>query len=374
VLNFCSVASPAFQRHSEYWKGKAIDHMKDSPSPFTCSRPCWTLGERTRRHRLSLVLAVALLAASSLVACGGTTGNASSSTSGGGTGQPELSSSVSSISFGNVVIGNTNSQPITLSNTGNAGLTISGATISGSGFSMTGIPAPLTLAAGQSSMATVNFAPQGTGNVTGSISFVSNASTSAYAISLSGTGLAANAQLSANPTSLSLGNVALKSTSTQTFTLTDVGNSSVNVSQIGVSGTGFSTSGPTLPLTLSPGQSTNVSVVFAPTGYGSFTGSVSIESSATNSPAIVSLSGSSHAEVLTWNASTSTVVGYNVYRGTQSGGPYGTKMNSSLIPSTTFTDTSVQAGQTLFYVVTAVDSSGVESDYSDQMSATVHSP
>jgi hypothetical protein len=271
-------------------------------------------------------------------------------------------------------MGNTNSQQITLSNTGNAGLTISQATISGSGFSMTSIPTPLTLAAGQSSMATVTFTPQAPGSVTGSISLVSNAPTSPVTISLSGTALAATSQVSASPTSLSLGNVALQSNGTKTFTLTNVGNSSVNVSQISVSGTGFSTSGPTPPLTLSLGQSTSVSVVFAPTGYGSFTGSVSVESSATNSPAIVSLSGSSHAEVLTWDASTSTVVGYNVYRGTQSGGPYGTKMNSSLIPSTAFTDTSVQAGQTLFYVVTAVDSSGVESDYSDQMSATVDSP
>jgi len=114
--------------------------------------------------------------------------------------------------------------------------------------------------------------------------------------------------------------------------------------------------------------------VFAPTGYGTFTGSVSVVSSATNSPLIVSLNGSSYADILSWDPSTSGVVGYNVYRGTQSGGPYGTKMNSSLITSTTFTDTSVQAGQTLFYVVTAVDSSSVESNYSNQISATVPSP
>lgn len=348
--------------------------MKDSSNLFASWSNYRTPRKRARRHRLSLALIVALLGASSLVGCGGTTGNASGSTSGGGSGQPQLSTSPGSISFGNVVMGNTNSQQITLSNTGNAGLTISQATISGSGFSMTSIPTPLTLAAGQSSMATVTFTPQAPGSVTGSISLVSNAPTSPVTISLSGTALAATSQVSASPTSLSLGNVALQSNGTKTFTLTNVGNSSVNVSQISVSGTGFSTSGPTPPLTLSLGQSTSVSVVFAPTGYGSFTGSVSVESSATNSPAIVSLSGSSHAEVLTWDASTSTVVGYNVYRGTQSGGPYGTKMNSSLIPSTAFTDTSVQAGQTLFYVVTAVDSSGVESDYSDQMSATVDSP
>jgi len=66
-------------------------------------------------------------------------------------------------------------------------------------------------------------------------------------------------------------------------------------------------------------------------------------------------------------------VGYNVYRSTQSGGPYA-KMNSSLLTSTTFTDVSVEAGQTLFYVVTAVDSKGIESNYSNETSSTIPSP
>jgi len=73
---------------------------------------------------------------------------------------------------------------------------------------------------------------------------------------------------------------------------------------------------------------------------------------------------------LTWNASTSTVSGYNVYRSSVSGGPY-TKMNSTLVASTTYADTAVTAGQTYYYVVTSVDSSNVESAYSAEVSATV---
>jgi fibronectin type 3 domain-containing protein len=67
------------------------------------------------------------------------------------------------------------------------------------------------------------------------------------------------------------------------------------------------------------------------------------------------------------------VVGYNVYRGTQSGGPY-TKLNSSPVSATTCTDSSVKAGQTYFYVVTAADSSNVESAYSNEVSASIPSP
>jgi fibronectin type 3 domain-containing protein len=66
-------------------------------------------------------------------------------------------------------------------------------------------------------------------------------------------------------------------------------------------------------------------------------------------------------------------VGYNVYRGTQSGGPYAV-LNSSPNPSTSFTDSTVQAGSTYYYVVTAVDSTGTESAYSNQAQAVVPTP
>jgi fibronectin type 3 domain-containing protein len=79
-----------------------------------------------------------------------------------------------------------------------------------------------------------------------------------------------------------------------------------------------------------------------------------------------------HSVGLSWNG-TSTVVGYNVYRGSQFGGPY-VKINSALDTSTTYTDSSVQAGQTYYYVTTAIDSSGAESSYSNQIQALVPSP
>jgi hypothetical protein len=74
--------------------------------------------------------------------------------------------------------------------------------------------------------------------------------------------------------------------------------------------------------------------------------------------------GTCHPTVLTWGASSSSnIAGYNVYRGTASGGPY-TKLNTALITVTTFTDATSQPGQIYFYVATAVDTSGNESAYS----------
>jgi uncharacterized protein (DUF58 family) len=210
-----------------------------------------------------------------------------------GTGvQPQLSVIPTSISFSSVVVGTTNTQTVTLTDSGTASLTISQATVTGAGFTASGLTLPLALAVGQTTNFNVAFAPTATGSVTGSVSLVSNAPGSPTTIALSGTGVAATFQLTASPTSLSFGNVVVGSSGTQTVTLTNMGNSSVTISQVSVSGAGFSTTGLTPPVTLTAGQSTTLNVVFAPAVAGAVTGSVTMVSNATNSPAVISLSGS----------------------------------------------------------------------------------
>jgi hypothetical protein len=82
----------------------------------------------------------------------------------------------------------------------------------------------------------------------------------------------------------------------------------------------------------------------------------------------------SHRVTLSWNVSTSpNISGYNVYRGTASGGPY-TKLTGSLVSGTAFTDNNVSAGLTYYYVATAVDSSSNESIHSNQATATIPTP
>jgi opacity protein-like surface antigen len=78
-----------------------------------------------------------------------------------------------------------------------------------------------------------------------------------------------------------------------------------------------------------------------------------------------------HSAALSWTASTTGgVAGYNVYRSTVSGGPY-TRINTTLQALTNYDDLTVQAGQTYYYVVTAVNGSGVESVDSNQVTATI---
>jgi hypothetical protein len=71
-----------------------------------------------------------------------------------------------------------------------------------------------------------------------------------------------------------------------------------------------------------------------------------------------------HQVNLSWSVSPSTVVGYNVYRSVQSSTGYA-RINPALETTTVYTDSNVSGGQTYFYAVTAVDSNGAESGYSN---------
>src|SRR5579883_2708088 len=193
----------------------------------------------------------------------------------------------------------------------------------------------------------------------------------------SGSSSTQSAMLTETPTSTSFGNVLVGSTSTLPVLIKNTGTASATLSAMTLTGTGFSVTGLSLPYTLPAGQSMSYSVTFAPKSAGSVTGSITITSNAADSPNVETLSGTgtnAHSVSLSWTASTSTnISGYNVYRSNTSGGPY-TKVNGSLITSTSYTDTTVQAGQTYYYVATAVNTSNVESSYSNQAQATVPSP
>lgn len=73
---------------------------------------------------------------------------------------------------------------------------------------------------------------------------------------------------------------------------------------------------------------------------------------------------------LDWNNNTEgDLEGYNVYRSMTSGGPY-TQLNSSLVSSSDYTDSTVVGDNTYYYVVTAADTSSNESDPSSEESVS----
>jgi hypothetical protein len=181
--------------------------------------------------------------------------------------------------------------------------------------------------------------------------------------------------LNSSASSLTFGNVNVSSTTTQNVTLTNSGNSTLTVSGVTLAGAGFSASGVSTGLILNPGQTVTQAVAFSPSGAGSITGNMTVASNASNSPDAITISGTgvavtNYSADLSWTPSTSTVVGYNTYSSTVSGGPYN-RLTSSPAAGTSYTDSTVQAGKTYYYVVTPVDSSGNESAKSSEVSATI---
>ncbi|HZU31422.1 MAG TPA: choice-of-anchor D domain-containing protein [Candidatus Angelobacter sp.] len=183
--------------------------------------------------------------------------------------------------------------------------------------------------------------------------------------------------LTATPTSLGFGSQALNTTTTQSVTLKNTGTTAIDITKDTISGAGFSV-GITTPITLNPTQSVTVPVVFTPGTAGTVSGSLTLTSSGITLS--IPLSGTglaplAHSVDITWGASTSTTLqGYNVYRGGTSGGPY-SKISPLLASSTLlFTDTTPVSGQKYFYVVTAVDNSGAESAASTEVAVTIPVP
>jgi hypothetical protein len=286
---------------------------------------------------------------------------------------PQIAVVPANVAFGSVPVGVSNTQTLTLRDSGNANLIISQTTVTGTGFSISGPALPATVTPGSSVALTVRFSPRASGSASGAVSIANNATTSPVAVPLTGTGITQSLALSASPSTLSFGNVLPGASTKQAVTLTNIGNSSISLSAILPIGTYFSAGGLSLPVTLAPGQSSGFNVTFAPATTGTFSGSVSVTSTAANSPLSIPLSGTgaaSHYVTLNWTPSSSSVSGYDVYRGTQKGGPY-TKITSSLVPGSTYNDATVQSGLSYYYVVASVASSGTQSVFSSEVSATI---
>jgi Abnormal spindle-like microcephaly-assoc'd, ASPM-SPD-2-Hydin len=285
-----------------------------------------------------------------------------------------LSTSDSSLDFGNVPVNGTGTQAETLTNTGGTSVTITQAKVTGTAFSISGLSLPLTLAPGQSFIFGTAFKPASGGSVAGSIAVSSNASNTMLTITMAGTATVAG-QLALSPATLNFGAVTVGQTKSMTASLTATG-SSITVSNASLSTSEFTVSGISLPLTLAAGKTVSFTINFKPQSSGVATASGSFISNAANASVAQILSGTGaaapqHSVSLSWNPD-SSVAGYNVYRSGASGGPYAkiTSMN----PDTTYTDSSVQSGQTYFYVTTAVDGSGRESMNSNQIQAAIPTP
>jgi hypothetical protein len=304
---------------------------------------------------------------------------------------PGASLSPTSLTFASQTVGATSSaQTVTLSNTGNAALSITGISITGTNpadFAETNSCGP-SVAAGASCTISVTFTPATSGSLAATLTFTDNATGSPQSVALTGTGASSGAgagggstpSLTLSSTGLSFGSQPVDtSSSAQTVTLSNTGSAALSITSLTITGTNasdFAEIADTCGSSVAAGGTCTVEVTFTPSAASSFTATLSITDNASGSPQSVSLAGTgAHDVILSWTASTSSgVVGYNVYRGTTSGGENSTPLNSAPITGTTFTDSIVTAGQTYYYVITAVNASDTQSADSSEISATVPSP
>jgi hypothetical protein len=192
-------------------------------------------------------------------------------------------------------------QSITLTNSGNASLSITGVSITGanaSSFSETTTCGNL-LSAGNSCAIVVTFTPSTAGALTAAISVADDASGSPQTAALSGTGtLGSVPQAVFSPATLSFPSTTVGATSTaQTVTLSNPGTAPLSISGITITGANHVdfTESNTCGNSVVAGGTCTISVVFSPAATGSLAASVSVSDNATGSPQTVALTGTATA-------------------------------------------------------------------------------
>ncbi len=206
---------------------------------------------------------------------------------------PQVSLTPTSLAFGSQMINVTSAaKTITLTNSGNAALTIS--TIAASGEFAQSNNCGASLGTGLGCTINVTFTPTTVASKTGSITITNNATGSPHAIALTGSGVAAAAPVVGPlPASLTFGNVQINTTSAaQTVTVSNTGNTALVLSTIVVSGD-YAKSGGTCAngSSVAPAANCTITVTFKPTVAGARTGALTITDNAGGSPRSIALTG-----------------------------------------------------------------------------------
>lgn len=296
--------------------------------------------------------------------------------------------SATSFDFKTVVLGQTATQTLHVSNSGTAPLSITGLSVSDKQFVIAGPSVPRVVLPNMGLDYTLSFTPSAAGADAATLQIASNATNFVASVSLSGTGEKVIAAAQVSPAAVNFGTLTLQTTSTKNVTLQNSGDVNITISGITVAGAGFGFSNLSPGYSLSPSQSVTFQVWFKPTVSGPSSGTVSILSANLSSPETLSLSGTGttstptptptptplqHTVHLSWTASSSSVAGYRVYRSLSVGSGF-QPITSSLVPSDLYDDATVVSGTTYYYQVTAVDSAGIESNDSNEATAVVPTP
>lgn len=210
--------------------------------------------------------------------------------------EPDAGVDRGSIDFGNVLLGQSNTQTVTLSNTGTEELAVSSISIvtANTPYSIVNDSCGVALAATQSCTFDVRFVPATTGTFSGSVEVTTNdPDTPVLAIPLTGEGVQAMPNLSV-PTNIDFPETDTGQSSVRMLVLENTGTDPLSVSSIVAPLAPFSISDDTCnaPTEVGAGGSCALELRFAPTVAGQFDEQIQISSNDPDAPNVfVALAG-----------------------------------------------------------------------------------
>jgi hypothetical protein len=206
---------------------------------------------------------------------------------------PLVSLSTGSLTFPNQAVGTSSgSNGVTLFNTGNATLSISGITITGANpgdFSQTNSCGSTLIAAANCTITAV-FTPTASGTRTAAISIADNASGSPQMVTLTGTGTTGGPMASVSPLTLTFPSQNLMTTSAaQTVTLTNTGGASLSINSIVASGDYAQTNN--CGTSLASAANCSIQITFSPSFSGTRSGYITFSDNDPSTLQTVTLTG-----------------------------------------------------------------------------------
>ena len=228
------------------------------------------------------------------------------SLSGSGT-DTRVSVSPASLTFPDTTIGSASpAQTVTLSNTGSVAVTVSAVPLSGDFSIVSDTCTGSTVQPNGTCTVQVDFTPQSSDQLTGTLQFQDSAANSPQLVTLSGTGLIADVTIS--PSSLTFPDTPVGSSSAaQSVTLTNTGQFDLNVTGVQLTGDFSLVSDNCSGSTLAPNDVCTVQVDFIPTAPNPRSGTLQFQDSSASSPQLISLSGNGTDFMASPNRSSATV-------------------------------------------------------------------
>jgi subtilisin family serine protease len=207
---------------------------------------------------------------------------------------PVAATAPASLTFAAQNVASTSSpQAVTLTNSGDATLNISGIAATGD-FAQTN-NCGATLGAGANCTIHLTFTPTATGTRNGSLSISDDSNGgSPQTVALSGTGIAPAAALS--PASLTFASQRVnRSSATQSVSLSNPGTATLSITSFAITGDFSQTNN--CAATLAPGGACTLTITFTPTARGSRTGTLTVNSNAPGAAPVTTLSGTGVASI-----------------------------------------------------------------------------